>query len=309
MKHERNVEGLRQNALRKRQEAIERTKAGIRQLLKKERAVNFKSVAEVAGVSTAWLYKEPEIKAQIEHLRKQQTRGKKLPPQQRASDASKNAMIKTLKERIKKLEAENRGLRDHIEVVQGIAMQVKDLNKQIGVLTSENSKLKEQLDKCLASSEVKQTTRQDSKITFLNKKEATSSHTSHLVQSKLDELGIKVNSTLDQLIEAASEEMVLKAIDALREAETSYEVHNPSGFLVEAIKNTWTPNEGYEQKVELDVFNQWYPLAQSLNLVQAATQLDGVQHVLNTQGKWVLFSQIIAEYPLNKLRETVNGKG
>jgi hypothetical protein len=50
-------------------------------------------------------------------LRQQQVERKSLPPKQRASDASKDAMIKTLKERIKKQEAEIRGLRDHIEVV------------------------------------------------------------------------------------------------------------------------------------------------------------------------------------------------
>jgi len=62
--HERN-EGLRQNAQKKRHEAIERTEQGIK-FLREGRAVNFKTVAEVAGVST---YKEPQIKERIESSR------------------------------------------------------------------------------------------------------------------------------------------------------------------------------------------------------------------------------------------------
>ena len=151
--HHRNVDGLRQNAQKKRQEAIERTEQGIKQLLKEGKAVNFKTVAEVARVSTAWLYKEPRIKERIEHLRQQQAQKKSLLTTQRATEASKDAMIKTLKKTIKKQEAEIKGLRDHIEVILCVTMQVKDLNKQIGALTSENLLLKEQLDNCLVSVE------------------------------------------------------------------------------------------------------------------------------------------------------------
>lgn len=299
----RNVEGLRQNALKKRQEALDKVEQGIRQLLKEGKPVNFNTVAQAADVSKAFLYKEPEIKERIEQLRRQG--GKKKPEiKQRASDASKDAMIKTLKERIRKQEAEIRGLRDHIEVIQGIAMQVKDLNKQIGVLASENSKLKEQLDKCLASKDCVQSVKPDSKVTPLSKRGSTHPPTiSDQVQSELDELGIRVNSTLAKLSAAAPKEMVLKAIDALREALANYEVHNPSGFLVEAIRNTWTPNEGYEQKLERDCFKEWYPIAKSLGLIRAATQFDSVQHVLTVGGEWVPFDVMVSNYPLEKLRK------
>jgi len=148
MKHERNVEGLRQNAQKKRQEAIKRTDAGIQQLLKEKRSVNFKSVAEVAGVSTAWLYKEPEIKARIERLREQGSSSKKkAPPKQRASDASKDAIIKTLKDRCAKLDAEIKGLREQIEVVYGQIMEIEVLKQQVEQIKAENWKLKEEVEK------------------------------------------------------------------------------------------------------------------------------------------------------------------
>ena len=145
MKHERNVEGLRQNAQKKRQEAIKRTDSGIQQLLKEKRSVNFKSVAEVAGVSTAWLYKEPEIKARIEQLREQGSpSSKKAPPKQRASDASKDAIIKTLKDRCGKLDAEVKGLREQLEVVYGRVIEVEALKQQIEQLKADNLRLKEE---------------------------------------------------------------------------------------------------------------------------------------------------------------------
>jgi hypothetical protein len=145
MKHERNVEGLRQNAQKKRQEAIKRTDAGIQQLLKEKRSVNFKSVAEVAGVSTAWLYKEPEIKTRIERLREQGSlSSKKAPLKQRASDASKDAIIKTLKDRCGKLDAEVRGLREQLEVVYGRVIEVEALKQQIEELKADNLRLKEE---------------------------------------------------------------------------------------------------------------------------------------------------------------------
>jgi len=42
---QRNVEGLRQNAQKKRQEALEKVEQGIRKLLKEGRTVNFNTVA------------------------------------------------------------------------------------------------------------------------------------------------------------------------------------------------------------------------------------------------------------------------
>ena len=151
MTHERNVNGLRESSKKRSQEALKRTDAAINRLVKEGKKITFQSVAKAAGVSVAYLYKYDSIKQRIDQLRKQQFPIKGLPPKQKASDDSKTAIIKTLKERIKKLEAENRGLRDHIEVAQGIAMQVADIKQQVEVFKAENSQLKEQLDECRTS--------------------------------------------------------------------------------------------------------------------------------------------------------------
>lgn len=306
MKQQRNVEGLRQNAQKKRQEAIERTEQGIKQLLKEGRVINFRTVAEVADVSTAWLYKQPEIKAQIEHLRRQRSKKEEVPIYQKASDASKDSLIRTLKERIKKLELENREQRKHIEVVQGIALQVTELNKQVSTLTNENLRLKQLLDQYSASSKVTQTeghssnSSPSSKQTFIHPPAIDNQ-----LQVLLNELSVKINSTLSKLILVAPEETVQKAINSLKEARISYEVRNPCGFLVEAIKNNWIPGERYEHKVEMNAFNEWFPIAKSLRLVIASTQENGVLYVITQEQQLIPFDVIVSDYPLKKLQEMV----
>lgn len=129
MNHERNVEGLRQNAQKKRQEAIIRTEEGIKQLVKEGRSVNFKVVAEVADVSTAWLYKETEIKSRIEYLREQgSNKNQSVPPQQKATEASKNTRYQ-VKKKSQHVETESRGLRDRLEVIHGRQQVLLDENE------------------------------------------------------------------------------------------------------------------------------------------------------------------------------------
>lgn len=117
MTHERNVEGLRKNAQLRHQQAVRRAEEGIRSLLQQRRPINFNTVAEVAQVSTAWLYQQGELRQRIEHLR-QEPRPSPLPSKTR-SDASKDALLTTLRLRVKRVEAENRELRQQLEVVYG----------------------------------------------------------------------------------------------------------------------------------------------------------------------------------------------
>ncbi|MEH1916758.1 DUF6262 family protein [Nostoc sp.] len=147
---ERNIDGLRGNAQRKRQEAFEKVEQGIQKLIKEQRVINFNTVAKASGLSKAWLYKEPEIKARIEHLRENNSQTKEIPAKQRSSDASKDAIIKTLKERIKRVEAENRGLRDQHEAIYGRILQASEIEQRLERLEAENTRLKKELEECLS---------------------------------------------------------------------------------------------------------------------------------------------------------------
>jgi predicted RNase H-like nuclease (RuvC/YqgF family) len=94
--HSRNTAGLCQNAQKKREKAFEKVNAGIQKLLEEKQKINFNTVAAAAGVSKAWLYKEPSVKAQVEELRD------KTQPQQ-----TKNSSLVELENKLKILEAEN----------------------------------------------------------------------------------------------------------------------------------------------------------------------------------------------------------
>jgi hypothetical protein len=74
MAHKRNVEGLLANARKKRETALVRAKEAIRELLRKKQIVNFNTVAQIAGVSTAWLYRQEALKMRIMQLREQDAR-------------------------------------------------------------------------------------------------------------------------------------------------------------------------------------------------------------------------------------------
>ncbi len=118
---ERNTLGLRMYAQEKAVETARRAEDAIACLLKEQRPVNFKAVAETAGISTAWLYANPDIKMRIIHLRAQQAPKiqMKVPLREQASDASKDAMIAALRKRAKEQEVEIRELRQQLEVACG----------------------------------------------------------------------------------------------------------------------------------------------------------------------------------------------
>jgi hypothetical protein len=98
---ERNMDGLRAHAQQKAVDTARRAEAAIAHLLKEQRPVNFKTVAETAGISTAWLYGHEALKQRIMHLRLQQ-----VPAVQ-----------------VKKLEEENRTLKQQVEVANGLLYQ------------------------------------------------------------------------------------------------------------------------------------------------------------------------------------------
>jgi len=121
----RNIDGLRVNAQKKAEMTKRRAEEAITLLLQRQRPINFKTVAETAGISTAWLYANEDIKMRIIHLRSQQIPKAqvKIPVREQASNASKDAMITALRKRVKEQEAEIYELRRQVEVAYGLLAQ------------------------------------------------------------------------------------------------------------------------------------------------------------------------------------------
>lgn len=312
MRTERKIEALKEATDRKRQEALDKTNAAIAKLLKEDKRINFPTVAKEAGVSVTYLYKYDDLKERINHLRKQQEETIKKPiAPQSASDKSKQVIINQLRERIKQLEADNRELRNKNEAVYGrlyqlqsVQQQAEALKLEIESIKAENNWLKQQLDECRPTPQIQfsSTLRTDSKVTSLERKRTQRKDISDQIKSELASVGVKLNTTLSKTIKSAPEEIVLIAIQALKEASN---VERPGGWLNRAIQDGWMPNEKNLplDKAERDIFKQWFDLAYKQRLVLASTKGDdGRMYVFTIDGLRLSFEQMLAEYPLEKLK-------
>jgi len=115
--HQRNVDGLRAASARKHEEAELKVDNAIRKLLRVGDPITFRRVAAVARVSTGWLYAQPDVKERITRLRSELADKPRIPAE-RASDASKDAMVRALRQRVTTLENERQQLLARIDQLQ-----------------------------------------------------------------------------------------------------------------------------------------------------------------------------------------------
>ncbi|MBE9193357.1 transposase [Gloeocapsopsis crepidinum LEGE 06123] len=303
---ESRIDTLKKTQESRKQNCLERVYKAIECLQKIGAKINFHTVAKEANLSVSYLYKYPELKQQVAQIRSQQS-SMPVSPGAKTSSSSHAKVVSRFKERIHQLEAQNQELRCKNEALAGQVYRVHYLQEQVErqqqTIEDLTTRLKESQAQASIAKVVPIAQVKNLYVSGSIQEDSKSLGKCDKIQFELDTLGIKVNSTLAKLIKTAPEEIVLKAIDTLKESLAATKVRNASGFLVEAIRNTWIPNQGYEQKIELDAFKEWYPLAQSLQLVLAAAQFDGVQHVLTLENQWVPFEQMASDYPLEKLRE------
>lgn len=85
----------------------------IERLLKENIEINFNVVSKYANVSKATLYNHKEIRNKIEELRKQNTQTNVI----LVKNDGKSAIIESLKRKIKKLEKENKSLKDEVNIL------------------------------------------------------------------------------------------------------------------------------------------------------------------------------------------------
>ncbi|WP_163102018.1 DUF6262 family protein [Peribacillus alkalitolerans] len=89
----------------------------IKRLIKANEKINFNSVSSEADLSKATLYNNKEFRSRIETLRNQQSQ---VPtPKQikrEMNESNKDALIASLKRKNKKLEEENKQLREQLKV-------------------------------------------------------------------------------------------------------------------------------------------------------------------------------------------------
>ena len=121
MTHKRNTEMVTQKAKQKAIEANKKAELAISDLIKANEKISVAKVAEYAGVSRQWIYKNEPILKRIKLLCEKQSGSHKSPPKksQSRSEASKDAIITTLQAKIKALENENKELKSQLEIAYG----------------------------------------------------------------------------------------------------------------------------------------------------------------------------------------------
>nr|WP_201800251.1 DUF6262 family protein [Clostridium botulinum]AIW54704.1 hypothetical protein [Clostridium botulinum] len=135
-KRNRNTEGLKEFAEKKNQETIEKVNKAIDKLKRsKTKKINFKTVAEEAGVSKATLYNNDILKERILSLRAIQ---KGVP---------NDSIVATPKDKIKAKDDKIKQLYDEIkrlkEDKEKLIIQLVEMEE----LKDENKRLRESLDK------------------------------------------------------------------------------------------------------------------------------------------------------------------
>ena len=108
---------LQQVHEQRRQKTNQRVDEAIKRLALAQEPINFNSVSKESGVSKATLYNHDTIRERIEWLRTQQEQSPtpKQLKRERTED-TKDALIESLKSRLKRLEAENKQLKEQIKV-------------------------------------------------------------------------------------------------------------------------------------------------------------------------------------------------
>lgn len=111
------IKAAQQRAEQTRRRAV----AALRRMDATGKTITFDSVAREAGVSRSWLYAQADLRSEIERLRaRHQGQPPAPPPQrQRASDTSLLRRLEAATERIRRLENENRELRDALAQALG----------------------------------------------------------------------------------------------------------------------------------------------------------------------------------------------
>ncbi|KJS20050.1 MAG: transposase [Clostridiaceae bacterium BRH_c20a] len=115
-----DTEGIKTFATKKSEETLQKVQKAIQTLIKSRKRINFNTVSIEAGVTKSYLYNNPEIRTQIETLRKQQ-KGLPISTQKRENmtNSSKDIIIAAKNKKIMELEAENKQLKEDLKKLRG----------------------------------------------------------------------------------------------------------------------------------------------------------------------------------------------
>jgi hypothetical protein len=116
---ERRAQVLRAAAQAKRTAATKRAEAALRKLIKAGEEINFRAVSSAAGVSVDFLYRHPELRARIEHLRSRQQKSPSPAPAIPAPDPDDRGVVVVLTARLREARGEVAELKAQLAAAHG----------------------------------------------------------------------------------------------------------------------------------------------------------------------------------------------
>lgn len=114
-----NVNSLTQATQRRARDARRRAQAAIRRLDRDGNPISFVAVAAAAAVSRSLLYRDPDLRAEIQRLRTPDSTRTRLPTAQQATNLSLKRRIEALLDDTRALRTENHRLRTQIAALLG----------------------------------------------------------------------------------------------------------------------------------------------------------------------------------------------
>jgi Family of unknown function (DUF6262) len=220
----RNVSGLKNTAQLKHLNAFDKVESGIKKLLDKKTPITFESVAKASGVSRAFLYKYPQLRERINSL-KARNQPKNYPQiNQKASDASRIAIIDALRYQIQQQQKEITILTN---LLGGSCLTPQQIEKYDFI--AENKRLSEALE--MTKNQLNESILNNQKLTKsiqnlkyqnkeLNKKLANDQELQS-EQSEFNQQNNNVNVLLQQTISESRQSNIKRFAQALKQEDKS----------------------------------------------------------------------------------------
>ena len=255
----RHGQQIRERFAREREERIREAKSAIEEMLDQGITISQNEVARRTGISVGFINKH--LRLAIEKAKKQQREAVHKPRTTRS--------LTTLEKEVERLTLTNRRLREQLDEQKQInkallaqVARVVDLEDEVERLRTQNRELlaywqtsqekvvnlpgqktshqginkpPSSLDKKISDTDCQNTQTTD-QLSFTKR-----------IERELSELGITLNSTLKRKIKSKPEQVIVNAIEALKQAwEKGTVIQSPGGWLAEAIDSEWVKNETLE---------------------------------------------------------------
>lgn len=289
-------------------DAREKALQAIKNLENRGAKVTFRSVAREANLSVSYLYKYNEIKQHIAETRNNQG---SLPRQlQPKTDSSYSKILARLKERVRKLEEENKNLKGINKGLAGKVHRIHFLGDQVErqkqIIEDLQARMKE-LQTQINQARVIPITQGKSMEEKNYEEESRKFILTKELKTEISELEIKLNDNLIQMINSSTEKQVINALAVLKERLAVGKVKSKTGLFRSALVEGWKPNET-ELEIQKSQFNEWYDLAKAYGIVVSRKQENGVIFVQENSREWILYEELSKKWTLDYLRQVVKGK-